>query len=819
MKKRKNSLKKFSRFLGKYINGMKGAVSLLLVLTLSPMLSIALILVESARYQNAVELMEEITDSSAFSTLADYDSFLDERFGLLSVSQERNIDTAFGDYIGHNISALGKSVTIDSQKASGAFALSDIDILKQQLLEYSEISVAAEVVAEGINLDDILEELQKKLNVEEIRKEMDAVSACADFTEEIAGILKSINDVQKQYGTYSDALKNYKEKYEPFEMKALALAAAANESDGEEEDGEEEDAEEDKVSIYAEKEDYKTAAETLKTELTELKNEIDGIISAINNLPTKLQKFDKARSKLESKSELELKSEADSAGEDTTSTYEWIKIVAGETTNTFKNIIGENFDVTIEGEIQALKDQITKLGMLEDEAITSAWTQDTIKAEYGCVSILSIGDSFLTGINRLISSLNEKASVGMAGFASMGSFLDIANQLLDIKCLYDTKLNAAVSESGLYTNSRMALSSKISVSALTELIGACEIFWDGIRSLNIYKAMIAAVKLMAATVIFLAAVISWVLEIGANFFTLTVSGPKEWYNSLLLYGYGAYNLPNRTNYDSGRTVSDYPYKKVYQLAGGSGGNDAVTGALRDFAPIGDETGTDEMFKGAEAEYVLVGSTSELQNQGVAFFNLYMLRLVLDFWAVWKNPEVSAVAAVAGPGSLLVKLAVVLAEPMLDSLILVNGGEEYLFKKTVYLTVTGLPDLMEDLNDIASISENLKGKIKDAIKGDENSAAGTDKGASDKKKKDRFDASYTEHMLLLTLLSVNQTTFMRRIQNLIQMEAAANSQAFDLDKAYTYIYSDVKYTLNPMFNIDSLTKNGLFTATRRQYSGY
>lgn len=69
MKKRKNSLKKFSRFLGKYINGMKGAVSLLLVLTLSPMLSIALILVESARYQNAVELMEEITDSSAFSHL------------------------------------------------------------------------------------------------------------------------------------------------------------------------------------------------------------------------------------------------------------------------------------------------------------------------------------------------------------------------------------------------------------------------------------------------------------------------------------------------------------------------------------------------------------------------------------------------------------------------------------------------------------------------------------------------------------------------------------------------------------------------------
>ena len=128
-KKNGNVLRRIGRFLGKYINGTKGAVSLLLALVMSPLLSTALILVESARYQDAVQLMEEIMDSSAFSTLAEYDSFLDERFGLLSISQETNINNVFGQYLEDNVPALGKSVTVNSKNASGKFALSNTDVL------------------------------------------------------------------------------------------------------------------------------------------------------------------------------------------------------------------------------------------------------------------------------------------------------------------------------------------------------------------------------------------------------------------------------------------------------------------------------------------------------------------------------------------------------------------------------------------------------------------------------------------------------------------------------------------------------------------
>lgn len=807
-KKNGNILRRIGRFLGRYINGTKGAVSLLLALVMSPLLSTALILVESARYQDAVQLMEEIMDSSAFSTLAEYDSFLDERFGLLSVSQETNINNVFGQYLEDNVPALGKSVTVNSKNASGKFALSNTDVLKQQLLEYSEISVAAEVVTEGIDLDELLKKLEKQLDMTEIKEEVEAVSAGVDLTAEVEKLLEGIGDAKKQYNDkYSPALTDYKNAYSNFETKASELITALTTAESNLEEDEDHD------SIYDEKDvkdaikalkksrdTYKDAASTLKTEFSTLKGYIDTIISAADGLPSKLQKFDDATS------------ESDLAGECTTSTYEWIKIVVDQITTTFKTTVGADFKDVAQDELDALEAQITKLGNLGDKTITSDWTTSKIQSEYGRVSITSISNSFSTKMDSLITLLDKEAAVDDSGSVAMGDLLDIVGELLGIAGLYDSNLNSIVSTSYLHTNASMSLSAKMSMQSLTDLINACETFTEGITSLNIIKAVKALGTLLKAVAEFLTSIIAWVAETLVNLVTFIASGPTEWYNSLLLYGYAAYNLPNRTNYNSGKTVAGYSYNKVYQLAGGSNRAATVTGSLKDLSTIGNTTGTDKMFKGAEAEYVLVGSTSELQNQSVAFFDLYLFRLVLDLIPVLKNPEVSAISAVAGPGAWVVKLAIALAEPMLDCIILVNGGKEYFFKETVYLSYSGFVILQNDLVGITSISKNLQGKIKDTIKA--HNGTPTEKGVC--------DGSYTEHMLVLMLLSVNQQTYMQRVQNLIQMEAAVQNESkftFDLDKAYTYIYTDVTYTLNPMFNIDSLTDNGLFTTTSKKYAGY
>ena len=37
----------------------------------------------------------------------------------------------------------------------------------------------------------------------------------------------------------------------------------------------------------------------------------------------------------------------------------------------------------------------------------------------------------------------------------------------------------------------------------------------------------------------------------------------------LLYGYGVYNMPNRTNYSDGSTLTGYDYSNIFEMAGGT----------------------------------------------------------------------------------------------------------------------------------------------------------------------------------------------------------------------------------------------------------
>ena len=91
------------------INGSKGFVSLILVVTLLPFYALAATVTEVARYQASVKGVDQAIGSSAMSTLANYDSFLLDRFGLLAMSQDKNytykdsessyINDTFGGYL------------------------------------------------------------------------------------------------------------------------------------------------------------------------------------------------------------------------------------------------------------------------------------------------------------------------------------------------------------------------------------------------------------------------------------------------------------------------------------------------------------------------------------------------------------------------------------------------------------------------------------------------------------------------------------------------------------------------------------------------
>ena len=81
------------------IRRTEGVISLLLVLLLVPFYSVAAILMEVGRFQNAYRGLDDAIGSSEVSVLAQYDKYIKERFGLLAVSQDIDIDTQFNSYL------------------------------------------------------------------------------------------------------------------------------------------------------------------------------------------------------------------------------------------------------------------------------------------------------------------------------------------------------------------------------------------------------------------------------------------------------------------------------------------------------------------------------------------------------------------------------------------------------------------------------------------------------------------------------------------------------------------------------------------------
>ena len=82
----KSRMSKYYRFKKvKFISGIRGAISLFLAVLMTPFLTIAMCLVEAGRYNSAVSILDEAMGVSSTATLANYDSYLHKRWGLLAM--------------------------------------------------------------------------------------------------------------------------------------------------------------------------------------------------------------------------------------------------------------------------------------------------------------------------------------------------------------------------------------------------------------------------------------------------------------------------------------------------------------------------------------------------------------------------------------------------------------------------------------------------------------------------------------------------------------------------------------------------------------
>ena len=235
------------------------------------------------------------------------------------------------------------------------------------------------------------------------------------------------------------------------------------------------------------------------------------------------------------------------------------------------------------------------------------------------------------------------------------------------------------------------------------------------------------------------------------------------------------------------------------------------------------------FVGAEFEYLLEGTSSEISNQSLTFADLYFLRLFLDIMPIMKNGEVKAMAGVANLVGLgwLVYVAEILMEPVVDTILLVNGADVDLYSSQIFLTPSGVPVMLNEFITMKSLK--LDGKEQEKIQkqleklthvkgvsgsGGSGYAAGLRK------------FNYTEHMFLLLTIIGDKDESIQRYQEIITMEkentmyhAGAAGDSFSLSNAYTRLHAQSSGTMKNLLPIPSLSSRSPFRMEREIYRGY
>lgn len=304
-------------------------------------------------------------------------------------------------------------------------------------------------------------------------------------------------------------------------------------------------------------------------------------------------------------------------------------------------------------------------------------------------------------------------------------------------------------------------------------------------------------------------------------------------NKVLLSGYINYMTSNRTTY-SGEALTG----AKFNLRGQEGSESEEAKLIGGFSElialvtsVGKMAtgGTEKCFVGAETEYILFGSASEIVNQTAMFVNIFIIRALLNIPSVMTNPEVQSIAACFTVGAPVVWLVYCLVEGLADSVIIVNGGDVPLVKNLVYLTPSGLNALMSKFTKLKLSSEQMdsvKIGFLDAIGAsdyaDPQAAFGT---SADTKEKDLLNMDYSKMLFVMTTLGTSRANMVRRLSNIVQMEAVENiinktgkdDAMFDLDYSYTYIRTEGNFTTNEFIK---MSETGLLTAKKRiVYRGY
>lgn len=922
------------------INGVKGAISLFMAVLMTPFLTIAMLLVETGRYNSAVSILDELLGVSSISTLANYDSFMKDRWGLMALPQEEPLKDIYNVYLSENSGIMGDSLQINSLEVEGMYPLSDRDILVNQLMEFSKLNAPTELVNNFGNLSSIIDTLEGFTNYGAITKMLTSGTKIADAAITLG---KSADGLMESADNLDNLAKDYEKKYSEFESSVNGIIDALLRI----------------ISLQQMETQLATTLQNLESELQTLQQaeDSDGLSDAISDLRDEISETKAAlRSAQRERESLQnsIPGKRRTAEASKNSYSEVLKEIADELGN-YKDLMKENVEaitsiqenivgglenaIQLEAGLKAKRDSlealnnriqtmealgtaetnpnayqsllqqksemsqsianiemeasIAKAGGTGFKQITEGWK--TTVESYSEDTIMQVKKGFedlrQTVLSVNISAINENSSritrslyktIAVAGYikskdiddymkkqedelksGSLGDILEgigsVYEQLMGLSILYVDNLNSVINSSYYNTTLGGLPADPHTGGALGDVLSSLAMTANSFISLKVNFHTFRWTKLWENIKGLLEGIQGTVKGIFDVFAMIVnaIIGLAD-YENWWMSAYCAYNLPCRTDFVkgsggfgaisftamTGTSVTDASLNKIVKFPSVPVFSE-IGGMISAMYRMSSSNGSDYAFSGAELEYIMNGSNSEMANQIYVFFVMYVIRAVCCAVQISANVEVQALAASTTLGYPVVMALYYIFEPLVQTILLVNGSVQQLIPTTIYLAPSGVPALLKELVFFCKLSDSQSKEITSEL---EKSFVKAEKMDSYKEKLDKakkpaelpknktllsemkksykkslLSFSYRDYCFITMMFIVTKEERESRLMNLIQMETLnyyKNQQAtftFDLKKAYTFMDVDVNATVNQM--LPSLLDTSLFTIDREHYRGY
>lgn len=948
-----------------WINGTKGAISLFLAVLMTPFLTIALMLVEVGRYNSAVSMLDEVMSVSSISTLANYDSYLQDRWGLLALDQGIDVQKVYADNLEHNIQVMGDSLTVNKTTINATYDLAKSEVLRAQVLEYAKLNVPTKLAMEVFDLADILKNLEKKMTgfrnmASLVTRGVDAIDSAITIAESAAKLKDSANkldglraEYEAKYVAFESAMntlisnlqrkRTLESQLSDLERELQNLRDELNDLLGEENTQEEDpegdneatettESTESTETTEAESEEVKEK----RKEIEEKEKEIDRInreIRSLNNtissnrstavtardqyaavLQQTASELSNFKTLIEACSEAVKSIQNDIAGaitdvaslqaemfelekslEDEKKTLEkyqkTLEDMENNGTSTTDSAYVDAYKKMTEQEKKVndlqvqLADKETQVSACEAASKGVGKMADEWSTAFEDYSDALLGET-ITGFNELrtkVLEVNPSAAtanttkitrevykqVALVGYinaadidkylkdqekelkngtlkALLDGLVAIYNGIMGLSIFFDDDLDACIDVNYYNQNFGGLPGGDAAGGGLIEVVRSIGTLCNTVKTVKEEwddKAYISALwelRNLGGNIIDVFASIGEMIVGFIDSIEELFAGYDKWYYS----AYCAYTLTCRTDHDQTGGVSmstmtgsvgpnSFPEEEQNMEIPVFGEISALINTINTYI---NSTGSDLSFSGAELEYILLGSNSEIANQLYVFAIMYLIRLITCAPAISSNVEVQALAASATLGYPVVMGLYYFLEPLVQTILLVNGKSQSLLATTIYLSPSGLPKLVEALVDFCHLTDREAKKLGqnmvdafsasqedyDAEKNKLDISVDGDKG-DQKKKKKAFELDYRDYCLIILLITVKKEQQIARLSNIIQMETLTYyknmgaSFTFDLRKAYTYI--DAKADVDVSQIMPSLTESSWFSVTRQISRGY